>query len=170
MCSGCGTTDFPDLAGAAHDETSPQTKKYNCIAWAAGESHRRWWPDDPDLGFSHWPISAPRETTLAAFVAAFESVGYKTCTSPDRERGFEKVVLYADALGPQHAARQLANGKWTSKLGDAEDIGHKTPESLNGPLYGQPVAYFRRRLPKKPTPKRGRGRVSASSSARSRDS
>ena len=30
------------------NDVSPATPRYNCIAWAAGENHRRWWPADWD--------------------------------------------------------------------------------------------------------------------------
>ena len=43
-----------------------------------------------------------------------------------------------------HAARQLADGWWTSKLGPAEDIRHRTPQALAGDQYGQVVAFMKR--------------------------
>ncbi|MCY7407984.1 MAG: hypothetical protein LH631_11575, partial [Alkalinema sp. CAN_BIN05] len=36
---------------------------------------------------------------------------------------------------PQHVARQLPNGLWTSKLGRLEDIEHEL-DGLSGDLYG----------------------------------
>ncbi|NET26084.1 hypothetical protein [Okeania sp. SIO1I7] len=36
---------------------------------------------------------------------------------------------------PTHAVRQLANGKWASKLGWLEDIEHEL-DALNGDRYG----------------------------------
>ena len=35
-----------------------------------------------------------------------------------------------------HAARMLANGMWTSKLGPSFDIIHSTPYTIQGRLYG----------------------------------
>ncbi|TAF36353.1 MAG: hypothetical protein EAZ69_10585 [Oscillatoriales cyanobacterium] len=44
--------------------------------------------------------------------------------------------LKIDSNGiPTHAARQLANGKWTSKLGWLEDIEHEL-DGLTGDRYG----------------------------------
>ena len=40
------------------------------------------------------------------------------------EPGFEKVALYALGGVPKHAARQLSSGRWSSKLGDLEDVEH----------------------------------------------
>jgi hypothetical protein len=78
-------------------------------------------------------------------VEAYRSVGYEECDTPALEAGFEKIVLYADSDDtPTHAARQLTDGRWTSKLGDFEDIEHLNLECLNGELYGEPVTYLRR--------------------------
>ncbi|MCK4793650.1 MAG: hypothetical protein KAV87_58515 [Desulfobacteraceae bacterium] len=70
-------------------------------------------------------------------------VGYEPCNIGRRESGYEKIVLYALKDQPTHAARQLKNGRWTSKLGKNVDIEHKVRD-LEGPRYGKVVAYFRR--------------------------
>lgn len=81
---------------------------------------------------------------------AFGTLGYEECEDGSFEAGYEKVALYArekpdGSLWPTHAARQLPNQRWTSKLGKLEDIIHDKPEVLSGPLYGEPVNYMRRR-------------------------
>jgi hypothetical protein len=62
------------------------------------------------------------------------------------EPGIEKVAIYADLPADSwtHAARQLPNGRWTSKLGDFEDIEHDTPEGLAGNVYLS-LAYIMKR-------------------------
>src|SRR5437016_4446298 len=115
--------DFPHLQSEGFAETSPATRAYNCIAWAAGFQDDWWWPE----GFSHWPDQAPRELTLAAFCAAFQRLGYERCDAADVEAGFDKVAFYVLAGEPTHAARQLPNGSWTSKLGEDIDITHTLP-------------------------------------------
>jgi hypothetical protein len=138
--------DFPNLSAADHEITSAASRLYNCIAWAAGDTQRWWWPDDPRIGYGYWPPGVVREETLNAFIAAYRTLNYHPCSGPDLEKGFEKIALYVDLIGvPTHAARQLPNGYWTSKLGDFEDIEHKTLDCLNGQLYGSPVIYLRRR-------------------------
>jgi hypothetical protein len=55
--------------------------------------------------------------------------------------------LFADADGtPSHAARQLRDGTWTSKLGMSEDIQHAL-EDLTGEVYGSVVHILKRVLP-----------------------
>jgi hypothetical protein len=135
---------FPGLRDSKDFEaTSPATGEYNCIAWAAQDMRRFWWPTYP--GF--WPESAPREETLEAFDAAYASLGYEVCASGDLEESFQKIALYIKEGKPQHAARQLPTGRWTSKLGKSIDIQHGLKD-LEGKLYGQVVRFYRRMRPR----------------------
>lgn len=133
---------FPRLRNSRFLITSPDTPFYNCIAWAAGDSSRWWWPT-PRGGY--WPQGAPRTLTLDSFVAAFASIGYERCEDGSAEAGFEKVAIYTDAHGvPTHAARQSESGlSWLSKLGAMEDIQHSL-FGLEGSAYGTVAAYLRR--------------------------
>ena len=54
------------------------------------------------------------------------------CPIATLEDGFEKVAVYHNDEGYTHAALQLADGKWTSKLGDYEDIRHESFDALYG--------------------------------------
>ena len=86
-----------------------------------------------------------REESIAAFIEAFQSLGYQTCVDGTLESGFIKIAIFADDSGkPTHAARQLPNGCWTSKLGGDKDIEHSAVEDVIGPLYGTPVQFMRR--------------------------
>ncbi len=81
----------------------------------------------------------PRERTRDAFAAAFASLGYAACVGVGPEAGSEKIALFANAEGrPTHAARQLPGGRWTSKLGIAQDIEHGL-QDLEGAIYGAVV-------------------------------
>jgi hypothetical protein len=132
---------FPGLAASGYRITSPPTPNYNCIAWAASRNDRWWWPN-PD---AFWPEEIPSVTTLEAFETVFRLLGYQRCASGEADPGLEKVVIFANAQGqPTHAARQLANGRWTSKLGREVDIEHETPDALNGEGYGSPVLFMSR--------------------------
>lgn len=134
--------DFPRL-NKAIQPTSPDTKKYNCIAWAVGVDDRPWWPDaKPDM---YWPPGCPEESTLSAFKATFASLRYEVCDDGNIESGYEKIVLYAKGNEPKHAARQLKDGRWWSKCGKNVDIVHKL-EELEGPCYGNVAMFFRRTL------------------------
>src|SRR5262245_37921429 len=135
---------FPNLAPTGYTVTSPATFVYNCIAWAAGITDDWWWPDP--MGVSTWPAPARREETLAAFVEAFRTLGYVPCDDGAPEPGYEKVALYALAGVPKHAARQLPSGRWTSKLGELEDVEH-TLDGLVGTWYGDVVQFLKRPLP-----------------------
>lgn len=135
-------SDFPDLQEEHHEVTSQATREYNCIAWAAGDVENWWWPDE--MGTAYWPANVPREQTILAFVLAYGTIGFVPCDRGSLEVGFEKIALYASAGEPTHAARQLPNGRWTSKLGEFEDIAHVNIECLHGPCYGQVAIYLKR--------------------------
>jgi len=87
----------------------------------------------------YWPRGVPKkEEDINSFFAAFATRGWKKCKNGRLKRGYEKIAIYVDKLGePQHAARQLPDGTWTSKIGDWEDISHDTLESLEGVSYGE---------------------------------
>ena len=131
---GSGLEDaFPGLRGQQYAVTSPRGDKYNCIAWAAGDAGRWWWPDAD--GEDTWPAGVDRVETIKAFREAFAALGYAVCDDETLEAGYEKVALFALTGVPKHAARQLASGRWTSKLGPREDIEHALHD-LTGMVYG----------------------------------
>jgi len=133
--------DFPRLTVADYNVTSPATTTYNCIAWSAGDAEHWWQP-----GIC-WPIDTARDDCGTESLAqAFRSLGYETCSDGGLEEGIEKVALYGQSIFYTHAARQLLTGKWTSKLGRAEDIEHESPEILAGGIYGEVVAFMSRPL------------------------
>ena len=133
---------FPRLTPQNHSIESPRDRAYNCIAWAAGETTRFWWPDP--MGTTYWPAGAPSEETVGAFIQAYATLGYSPCESAALEQDFEKIAVYTKDAKPTHAARQLRNGSWTSKLGRQEDIEHESPEAIEGPAYGKVAVILRR--------------------------
>jgi len=138
--------DFPGLRQGGYKTTSPYDKRYNCIAYAAGDTSNWWWPLPPDVKEVFWPIGVTRAETLAAFREAFASVGFTDCAGEDAEPGFEKIALFVNETQfPLHAARQLPSGRWTSKLGEREDIEHALHD-LEGQAYGTVVLVMKRLL------------------------
>ena len=122
--------------------TSSRTPDYNCIAWAFHYNNRWMWPKTPGSfwvdGWSYWPDGIEHSEDVSFFIKAFEQKGYCVCDNSSFEDGFRKVALYVkkDTTECTHAARQLSNGKWTSKLGRLNDIQHGTPYSIEGDYYG----------------------------------
>jgi len=127
---------FPNLHPDNFHVTSYPSAAYNCIAWAAEDTSAWWWHAPEVRGF-YWPPGVSHVLVLASFIQLFESLGYHECSSEEMELETEKVALYADIDGtPTHAARQLASGRWTSKLGQHIDIEHATLAALEGGVYG----------------------------------
>jgi hypothetical protein len=132
---------LPSLNKQNNDVTSDATPFYNCVAYAAGEMNRKWWPVfHPDF---YWPPSAPKINSIASFVTAFETLGYAECDDGRLEGGYEKVAFFVRDGQPTHASRQLPGGKWTRKLGDYYDIEH-TEHAVSSGDYGKIVKYMKR--------------------------
>jgi hypothetical protein len=140
---------IPNLTRYAYEKKSLYNPHYNCIAWAAGEDNRLWWPPAHIGAIEYWPPGVRAWETLEAFVDAFESIGYRRCESRECEDGVEKIAIYvSDRTGkPTHAARQLMSGTWTSKLGAGIDIEHHDLEAVEGEAglsYGRVAAVMAR--------------------------
>lgn len=138
--------ELPDLTDQNCSVTSPASRRYNCVAWAAGNDTRWWWPDP--MGIGYWPPTAPRVVSVDAFLRAYGTLGYKLCFGGALEPGVEKIVLYGKgppgSQVPTHAAYQLETGQWTSKLGPFEDISHANAAGVEGPAYGHVICYLSR--------------------------
>jgi hypothetical protein len=132
---------FPGLRGQPYEIKSPRDKRYNCIAFAAGDTRNWWWPDA--AAEDTWPAGVARVETVEAFRDAFATLGYVVCNDDQWEAGYEKIALFALVGVPKHAARQLPNGRWTSKLGPREDIEHALHD-LTGMRYGAVVLVMKR--------------------------
>lgn len=134
---------FPRLVDDGYQITSPATNGYNCLAWAVGENGRWWEPDPNDIYY--WPPGIIREWTLEALVLAYGSLGFEKCDDSNFKPDFEKIAIYCREGEPTHAARQVGENRWTSKLGVGEDIEH-TLSGLEGETYGHVTQILRRRI------------------------
>ena len=127
---------FPHLVNTNWSVNSPFDKSYQCIAWAACRTDRRWWPDDPPLPPSEffWFTGIPLDESIDSFVKGFASLGYRPCDNSIFEFGYQKVAIYAGNDGRvRHMARQEFFGRgWLSKPGDLEDFLHVDLASIEG--------------------------------------
>ncbi len=140
--------DLPNLNDTNGALKSSRDTTYNCIAFAIGDEESWWWPSEE----GYWPDNVPLEVSVQAFIEAFGTRGYVPCLDSSLEPEFEKVALYGRIaldgnLRPTHAAKQLPDGRWASKLGPLEDVEHFTLEAVSCPTYGAPVCYLRRQRP-----------------------
>jgi len=134
---------FPGTLAHPFLITSPPAKNYNCIAWACEDSSAWYWPDPDHNNF--WPDNVPREVTLGAFQLLFEHLGYEACLDDSLEKRFQKIAIYSDSNNtPTHAARQLPNGNWTSKLGSWYDVAH-TVQNMDNGQYGKVAIIMRKK-------------------------
>ena len=135
-------TVFPQLISTHYRITSPYDHRYNCIAWAAGDSST-WWEPDP-MNIYYWPPSIQREYSIEAYQAVYENLGFREHSKDNLEPDSIKVAIFSKAGKPTHAARQLESGLWTSKLGKNVDIEHIL-RGIVGDCYGNVEVILKRR-------------------------
>jgi hypothetical protein len=166
MQSASWKSNFPNLG--RYEVLSPATPKnrkkilYNCIAHTL-RIYDKW----------VWPGSS-----VADFDRLYGSYGYKRIRTLDFRFNprLDKIVLYAKKskdgkLECTHGARQLADGTWTSKLGQGPLIRHTTPASVGGPSYGKPIFVYvrnRRTPPVAPLPSTSPKKARTAVASRSR--
>ena len=146
--------EFPNLKPEEYGKESPESPHYNCIAFAAGVTNRWWWPRLPKgprgpAPRYAWPLGAPTEPNVEAFVKAFETLGYSVCDNGDLEEGFEKIAIYDHLANAKefHASRQLDNGWWISKFGPYKDLEHKTAEAIETATGYKVQRWMKRKRP-----------------------
>ena len=147
---------FENLNEGDFEITSPFDPKYNCIAHAAADTEKWWWAIDTKIAGNDvfWFNDIPKQATLENFILAFEKLGYEICESTALEKEFEKVAVYISSKAdfyspagtPTHMARQLADGRWTSKLGQDVDITHNSLQNIEGNLYGFVKQILKRKI------------------------
>ena len=134
--------EFPNLYGEGFEIVEQPSPRYNCIAYAAGDTTEWWWPD----GINYWPPWATLDNRTESLEEVFAGLGYEQCNDGIPEEGYQKVALYEIQSEFQHVAVQMPNGRWRSKMGQGPVIEHRNPESLSGGMYGDATAYMRRAL------------------------
>lgn len=166
-------TILPILRRRDYQVIGAPTDRFNCIAFAAGDTTRWWMPTAVELHLAaefwprlvvarnaYWPPGIDGSGSLASYIAAFGTLGYQVCDpDPALQPSIEKIALYAflederaecgfDGLGDVcHVARQLPDGRWASKCGEYETIAHNSPHDLVGTAghgYGIITRYMSR--------------------------
>lgn len=123
---------FPNLIhGKNFEFTSLKTDDYNCVAWAS-EIDDEWieYPYDDYQNF---------DDSVHKYINHFLQLGFTKTDKQQHEEGILKIAIYTDQQQNfLHVARSLPNKRWTSKIGDWEDIEHNTLDVLSGEFYGSP--------------------------------
>jgi hypothetical protein len=144
---------YPNLRkegyGVSSKTTEDKILKYNCVALAARDLGIWWEPSTMNSRpvvrpGRFWPVGIPTDDYVWTYRKLYERLGYKECSTPKAELLYEKIALYADPDETfTHVAYQLYFG-WISKLGDWQDIKHKTLKALEDE-YGTAKVFMKRR-------------------------
>jgi len=141
--------------------SSKKNINYNCIAWAASVQNEFWWPEVEPYNLDgvkyNWPFDIVNSDKLIYFIELFHHLGYSQfCSNINNEHPeYRKIALFIKYSNKKtsinncvctHAARQLSNGLWTSKLGPQEDIQNSDPYDLEGSHYGKLAVILKKKL------------------------
>jgi len=136
--------DCPDLARYGYTQTSPRDPRYNCVAWAVGDTKYNWY--DVKIKGYYWPPGGADADTVEGWVKVFALFGYVKTENRELEPEFEKIAIYVTAEGfPEHVARQKGSGMWSSKMGKGIDMDHPTLEAIEGEIVGKVAVIMKRR-------------------------
>ena len=94
---------FPNLANEDFDIICPESTRYNCIAYAAGDTSQPWSDESGD----YWPLEVPRSPTIGGLENLFRWLGFEKCRRPRLPADYLNVALYASEGLWQHAALQM---------------------------------------------------------------
>ena len=122
------SVSFPNLRSEGFTVIDPPCDLYNCIAYAANDTSR-WWDHTPHR---YWPSYATRSDRIESLQEVFVGLGFEECYDDKVEAGYQKIALYEDQGGWEHASVQMPNGAWRSKMGEGPVIEHRSPCSLSG--------------------------------------
>ena len=141
---------FPKLKQTQHAITSDSDKNYNCVAWVLGKTKEFWTPFGLIIPASfppyRWHSDVPQDGSLSSYKVLFQKFGFSMAGDSKPERGYEKIALYEQDDKFTHVAKQVDESKWSSKLGDIEDIEHELKSlEKKGPLaYGRVACFMKR--------------------------
>ena len=143
---------FPNIRRTRLDLTSKIDGNYNCAAWAI-EDVKRWWePYGLILPTStpeyHWPDELPHNSKPETYVRFFALNGYELADDDSLEEGYTKIAIYVLDDEFAHVARQVSRYRWTSKIGEQEDIEHSLRALENDAPYTYGTASIFMRKPK----------------------
>jgi hypothetical protein len=95
-----------------------------------------------------WTAGARYRFGLEAPISAYEVIGYRLCPGggPVPEEGYDKVALYAENSEWRRAAKLPEDGRWSSELGDLEDVSRDSPEDVCGKFHGELACFMLRAI------------------------
>ncbi len=100
------------------------------------------WPDASEE--YAWPEKLQRKPTIENFIVFYQMCGFCKADNFLLETGWEKIAIFEDMGEVAHAARQLEDGSWVSRIGDLVDVIHYDLDAVSGGANGLPCAVVKR--------------------------
>jgi len=114
---------------------------YNCIGWSLCSIFNGWFQPPSNL------LQAAPKLQLKWFDQFYAAKNWKISKNCKPEKGVRKIALYCNAKGyPSHAAKQIEDDWWESKLGQGHRVVHPGTGSLEGEQYGKVTRCYEKDL------------------------
>lgn len=125
---------------------SPICDEYNCIAWSLDIDYMS--VGHENLTGIYWPDNISKIPNINNYKRMYNSYGFIDASTSDLEEGFKKVAIYVRGTNPKtgivvHAAKQIDDIWWSSKMGDNIDGIHHL-DAIQGILYGYPRFFMKK--------------------------
>jgi hypothetical protein len=120
-----------------------ESMEYNCISHTLNINNDISWPFDNN---NYWPVS--RDLTKESFDKFYEFHGFEKMNLLDfsYDPKYIKVALYTNKGIPTHAAIQVDEFFWESKIGELGIIKHDLFE-IEDNVYGEVTQIYRKLKP-----------------------
>lgn len=117
-----------------------ESMEYNCISHTLNINNDISWPFDNN---NYWPVS--RDLTKESFDKFYEFHGFEKMNLLDfsYDSKYIKVALYTNKGIPTHAAIQVDEFFWESKIGELGIIKHDLFE-IEDNVYGEVAQIYRK--------------------------
>ena len=102
---------FPKLINEGFEIVGQPTERYNCIAYAAGDTSNVWDNYEDEYEDNYWPAHATRSDHIESLKEVFAGLGFEEHDDSSSEDNYETVALYEERGAWKHAAAQMPNGR-----------------------------------------------------------
>lgn len=120
---------------------SPEDFNVNCLAFAVGDN-TQWW-EPPSGHGTYWPQGFREDLSVQTVEEILKLHGFTVESDRAETPDTDAIAIYGERGEWTHFAK-FANGKWSSKLGELDDVEDIMLDDLEVPDYGKCLKILKR--------------------------